>query len=57
MPLGEFVNETIAILRSSPQANRLNDGSLALAAKDEHSTDFATLSDQYREQLFRLLIA
>jgi hypothetical protein len=34
-------------------ANRLNDGSLVLAAKNEHSTAFATLSDQYKEQLFR----
>ncbi|HEX8881196.1 MAG TPA: sigma-70 family RNA polymerase sigma factor [Candidatus Acidoferrum sp.] len=28
-------------------------GSQVLAAKNEHSTAFATLSDQYREQLFR----
>jgi RNA polymerase sigma-70 factor, ECF subfamily len=34
-------------------ANRLNDGSPVLAAKNGHSTAFATLSDQYREQLFR----
>jgi RNA polymerase sigma-70 factor, ECF subfamily len=33
--------------------NRLNDGSLLLAARNEHSTVFATLSDQYRKKLFR----
>lgn len=32
---------------------RLNDGSLVLAARDEHSAALATLSHQYREQLFR----
>jgi len=37
----------------SSDANRLNDGSLALAAKIEHATAFAKLSGQYREQLFR----
>jgi RNA polymerase sigma factor (sigma-70 family) len=37
----------------SSDANRLNDGSLALAAKIEHATAFAKLSDQDREQLFR----
>ena len=42
--------QTNAMSRS---ANRLNDGSLVLAAQNEHSTVFATLSDQYREQLFR----
>src|SRR6266403_3575591 len=42
--------QTNAISRG---ANTLNDGSLVLAAKNEHSTGFATLSDQYREQLFR----
>ena len=34
-------------------ANRLNDGGLVQAAKNGHSTAFATLSDQYKEQLFR----
>ena len=37
----------------SRSTNRLNDGSLVLAAKNEQSTAFATLSDQYKEQLFR----
>jgi RNA polymerase sigma-70 factor (ECF subfamily) len=37
----------------SKGANRLYDGSLVLAAKNEHSMAFAALSDQYREQLFR----
>lgn len=35
----------------STGANRLNDGNLA--AKNEYSTSFAALSNQYREQLFR----
>jgi RNA polymerase sigma-70 factor, ECF subfamily len=34
-------------------ANTLNDGSLALAANNENSIAFATLSEPYREQLFR----
>jgi RNA polymerase sigma-70 factor, ECF subfamily len=34
-------------------ANTLNDGRLVVAAKNEHSTAFATLSDQYKEHLFR----
>lgn len=34
-------------------ANTLNDRSLVLPAKNEHSTGLATLSNQYREQLFR----
>ena len=42
--------QTNATSRSN---NRLNDGSLVLAAKNEHATAFATLSDQYKEQLFR----
>ena len=33
--------------------NRLNEASLMLTGENEHSTAFATLSDQYREQLFR----
>ena len=33
--------------------NILTDASRALAAKNEHSTAFATLSDQYRKKLFR----
>ena len=37
----------------STGANRLNDGNLVLAAKNEYSTSFAALSNQYREQLFR----
>ena len=37
----------------STGANRPNDGSLVLAAKNGHSTTFAALSGQYREQLFR----
>ena len=37
----------------STGANRLDDRSLVLAAKNEHSTAFATLSGQYREKLFR----
>ena len=37
----------------SRETNCLNDGSLALGAQNEHSTAFATLSGQYREQLFR----
>lgn len=37
----------------STGANRLNDASLVLAAQNDHSTAFAALSDQYREQLFR----
>jgi RNA polymerase sigma factor (sigma-70 family) len=38
---------------ASRSTNRVNDGSLVLAARNEHSTAFATLSDQYKEQLFR----
>lgn len=37
----------------SDGANRLNDGSLVLEAKNGHLTAFAALSDQYRERLFR----
>ena len=37
----------------SGSANRLNDGRLVLASKNEQSTAFATLSEQYKEQLFR----
>jgi RNA polymerase sigma factor (sigma-70 family) len=37
----------------STGASRLCDGSLLLAARNEHSTVFATLSHQYREKLFR----
>ena len=37
----------------STGANRLNDGGLVLPAKNDHSTAFAALSGQYREQLFR----
>jgi RNA polymerase sigma-70 factor (ECF subfamily) len=37
----------------SADANRLNEGSLVLAAENEHATAFATLSGQYKEQLFR----
>jgi RNA polymerase sigma-70 factor, ECF subfamily len=37
----------------SRSTNRLNDGRLVLAAKNEQSTAFATLSDQHKEQLFR----
>jgi RNA polymerase sigma-70 factor, ECF subfamily len=49
----------LAAERSAPtkarsrSTNRLNDGSLVLAAKNEQSTAFATLSDQHKEQLFR----
>jgi RNA polymerase sigma factor (sigma-70 family) len=39
--------------RSRDSGNGLNDGGLVQAAKNGHSTAFATLSDQYREQLFR----
>ena len=42
--------QTNAMSRS---ATRLNDGSLTLAAQNEHSTAFATLSERYRAQLFR----
>ena len=42
--------QTDAMSRS---AVGLDYGSLVLAAKNEHSTGFATLSGQYREQLFR----
>jgi RNA polymerase sigma-70 factor, ECF subfamily len=38
---------------TSRSTNRPNDGSLLPAAGNEHSTVFATLSEQYREQLFR----
>jgi RNA polymerase sigma-70 factor (ECF subfamily) len=38
---------------SRDSANGLNDGGLVQAAKNGHSSAFATLSDQYREQLFR----
>ena len=34
-------------------ANTLKDRGLVLAAKNGHSTAFATLSDQFREKLFR----
>jgi RNA polymerase sigma-70 factor, ECF subfamily len=37
----------------STGGNRLNDGSVVLAAPNEDSTVFATLSERYREQLFR----
>lgn len=37
----------------STGSNRPHDGSLMLLAEDEHSTAFATLSDQCRKQLFR----
>ncbi len=39
--------------RSRDGGNGLNDGGLVQAAKNGHSTAFAALSDQYREQLFR----
>ena len=38
---------------SRDSANRLNDGSLVLVAKDERLTTFTAPSRQYREQLFR----
>ena len=38
---------------TSRSTDRLDDGSLVLAAKNEHSTAFAKLSGQYREKLFR----
>jgi RNA polymerase sigma factor (sigma-70 family) len=38
---------------TSRSTNRLNDGSVVLAARNEHSTVFATLSHQYRQKLFR----
>lgn len=38
---------------TSRRTNRLDDGSLVLGAKNEHSTAFATLSGRYRQQLFR----
>ena len=38
---------------TSRSTNRLNEGSEVLAAGNETSTVFATLSDQYKEQLFR----
>jgi RNA polymerase sigma factor (sigma-70 family) len=38
---------------TSRSTNRLNDGSVVLAARNEHSTVFATISHQYRERLFR----
>jgi RNA polymerase sigma factor (sigma-70 family) len=38
---------------TSRSTNRLNGGSAVLAARNEHSTVFATLSDQYRKKLFR----
>jgi len=38
---------------TSRSTNRLNDGSAVLAAGNETSTVFATLSDQYRKKLFR----
>jgi RNA polymerase sigma factor (sigma-70 family) len=49
-----FAAERSAQPNAMPRgANTLNDGSLALATNNEHSTGFATLSDQYGEQLFR----
>jgi RNA polymerase sigma factor (sigma-70 family) len=38
---------------TSRSTNRPNDGSVVLAASNEHSTVFATLSDQHRKKLFR----
>ena len=38
---------------TSRSTNRLNEGSVVLAARNEHSTVFAALSHQYREKLFR----
>jgi RNA polymerase sigma factor (sigma-70 family) len=38
---------------TSRSTKGLNDGSVVLGASNEHSTVFATLSHQYREQLFR----
>jgi RNA polymerase sigma-70 factor (ECF subfamily) len=50
----QFAAERSASTKArSRSTNRLNDGSLVLAAKNEPSTAFATLSDQYKEQLFR----
>jgi RNA polymerase sigma factor (sigma-70 family) len=47
----EISAQTNATSRDS--ANRVNNVSLVQAAKNGHSTAFATLSEQYREQLFR----
>src|SRR6266478_8605021 len=50
----EFAAERLAQTNATSRStNRLNDGSLVLRAKNEQSTAFATLSDQYKEQLFR----
>jgi RNA polymerase sigma factor (sigma-70 family) len=38
---------------SRGSVNRLNDGGLVQAAKNGHSTAFATLSERHRQQLFR----
>ena len=49
----QFASERSAQTNAKDCANRLNDAGLVQAAKNGHSTAFATLSDQYKEQLFR----
>src|SRR6266704_5028022 len=50
----EFAAERLAQTNATSRStNRLNDGGVVLGAKNEQSTAFATLSDQYKEQLFR----
>lgn len=50
----EFAAERSAQTNATSRStNSLNDGRLTLAAKNGHSMAFATLSDQYKEQLFR----
>jgi RNA polymerase sigma factor (sigma-70 family) len=50
----QFAAERSPQTNATPRStNGLNDGSVVLAARNEHATAFATLSHQYREQLFR----
>jgi RNA polymerase sigma factor (sigma-70 family) len=50
----QFAAERSLQTNATPRStNRPNDGSVVLAARNKHAMAFATLSDQYREQLFR----